>query len=35
MLQALTLTFALLASVIAGQSGTYVVQRWMRRRNQI
>jgi hypothetical protein len=35
MLQALALTFALLAGVIAGQSVTYVVQRWMRRRNQI
>jgi hypothetical protein len=35
MLQALALTFALLAGVLAGRSVTYVVQRWMRRRNQI
>ncbi len=35
MLQALVLTLALLVSVLAGQSVTYVVQRWMRRRDRV
>jgi hypothetical protein len=34
MLQALALTLALLAAVLAGQSVTFAVQRWMRRRHR-
>jgi hypothetical protein len=35
MLQAFVLTVALLVSVLAGQSVTYAVQRWMRRRDRV
>jgi hypothetical protein len=34
MLQALVLTVALLASVLAGESVTFAVRRWMRRRGR-
>jgi len=35
MLQALGLTLALVAGVTAGQSVTFVAQRWMRRRHRV
>jgi hypothetical protein len=34
MLQALALTLALLAGVLAGQSVTFAVQRWVRHHNR-